>query len=226
MYNEIVTVQPCPEEGRIEKTEMNVLFEPNVAYVLLVVGLIVAILALFAPGTGVLEIGALFMLFLAGYGIVNQPTNGWALAVLILGVFPFLLALRKSRQYIYLALSILALVIGSVFLMRNSSGGPAVNPVLAIIVSVIATVFLWFVGRSGIEAIGRPVTHNLDRLIGMVGQARTNLSPDGSVYVGSEEWSAHSDTFVPKDSHVRVIKRDGLILTVEPFAPTTPTKEG
>jgi len=203
----------------------SVLFDPNVAYVLLVVGLIVAILALFAPGTGVLEIGALFMLFLAGYGIINQPTNGWALAVLILGVFPFLLALRKSRQYIYLVLSILALLVGSVFLVRNSSGGPAINPFLAIVVSILATVFLWFVGRRGIEAIGRPVTHNLDQLIGMVGQAHTNLNPDGSVYVGSEEWSAHSEIFVPKDSRVRVVKRDGLILTVEPLAPSTPTKE-
>jgi membrane-bound serine protease (ClpP class) len=204
----------------------NVLFDPNVAYVLLVVGLIVAILALFAPGTGVLEIGALFMLFLAGYGIINQPTNGWALAVLILGVFPFLLALRKSRQYIYLVLSILTLLVGSVFLIRNSSGGPAINPFLAVVVSILATVFLWFVGRRGIEAIGRPVTHDLDRLIGMVGQAHTNLNPDGSVYVGSEEWSAHSDLFVPKDGRVRVVKRDGLILTVEPLAPSPSAEEG
>ena len=204
----------------------SVLFDPNVAYVLLVVGLIVAILALFAPGTGVLEIGALFMLFLAGYSIINQPTNAWALAVLILGVFPFLLALRKSRQYIYLALAILALVVGSVFLMRNSSGGPAVNPFLAILGSALATLFLWFIGRRGIEAIGRPVIHNLDLLIGMVGQAHTNLNPDGSVYVGGEEWSAHSETFVPKDNHVRVVKRDGLILTVEPLAPSPHANEG
>jgi len=199
---------------------MNLLFDPNVAYLLLVIGLIVAILALFAPGTGVLEIGALFMLFLAGYGIINQAVNPWALAVLVLGVFPFLLALRKSRQFIFLALAILALVVGSVFLVRATNGAPAVNPVLAILVSVIATVFLWYVGRRGIEAIGRPVTHDLDRLIGMVGQAHTNLNPDGSVYVGSEEWSAHSDSFVPNGSRVRVIKRDGLILTVEPLATT------
>jgi len=205
---------------------ISLLADPNVAFLLLVIGLIIAILALFAPGTGVLEVGALFMLFLAGYGIVNQSVNPWALAVLILGVFPFLLALRKSRQYIFLILSILALVIGSVFLVRSSAGGPAVNPILAILVSVIATVFLWVVGRRGIEAIGRPLTHNLDRLIGMVGQAHTNLNPNGSVYVGSEEWSAHSDTFVPSGSRVRVIKRDGLILTVEPLSSTTSNKEG
>jgi membrane-bound serine protease (ClpP class) len=204
---------------------MNLLFDPNVAYLLLVIGLIVAILALFAPGTGVLEVGAIFMLFLAGYGIFNLPVNGWALAVLVLGVFPFLLALRKSRQYIFLALAILALVVGSVFLVRATNGAPAVNPILAILVSVIATVFLWYVGRRGIEAIGRPVSLNLDRLIGMVGQAHTNLNPDGSVYVGSEEWSAHSDTFVPNGSRVRVIKRDGLILTVEPLASQSPGEQ-
>ncbi len=203
---------------------MNVLFDPNVSYLLLVVGLIVAILALFAPGTGVLEIGALFMLFLAGYGIFNQPVNTWALVVLVLGVFPFLLAMRKSRQYIFLVLAIVALVVGSVFLVRSPTGGSAVNPALASVVSVVAVVFMWFIGRRGVEALQRPITHDLDRLIGMVGQAHTNLNPDGSVYVGSEEWSAHSETFVPSGSRVKVLKREGLVLTVEPLAP--PAKEG
>ncbi len=45
---------------------MEILIDPNVAYLLLVVGIVLVIMALFAPGTGVLEIGALFVLFLAG----------------------------------------------------------------------------------------------------------------------------------------------------------------
>ena len=101
---------------------MDVLLNPNIAYLLLVSGFALAILALFAPGTGLLEITALFTLILAGYSIYYLPVNLWALVVLVLGVFPFSLALRKSGQVRYLVVSILALVVGSSFLFRGEEG--------------------------------------------------------------------------------------------------------
>ena len=51
------------------------LLDPNVAYVALVVGFVLAILAMVSPGTGVIEVGALFMLFLAGYAMFRLPIN-------------------------------------------------------------------------------------------------------------------------------------------------------
>ena len=48
---------------------MNFLLDPNVAYLILVIGVILGMLALFTPGTGLLEIGALFTIFLAGYAM-------------------------------------------------------------------------------------------------------------------------------------------------------------
>jgi membrane-bound ClpP family serine protease len=204
---------------------MNLLLDPNVAYLLLVGGFIVAILALFSPGTGLLEIGALFMLFLAGYSIYNLAFNSWALLVLILGVFPFLLALRKSRQWIFLALSLLALVVGSVFMFRQADGAPAINPWLAFLVSLLSVTFLWMVGRRGIEAIDLPLSHDLQRLPGLVGQAHTDIFQEGSAYVAGEEWSARSEVKIPLGSRVRVISRDGLVLTVEPL-PSPVSREG
>ncbi len=54
---------------------MNFLLDPNVAYLILVVGVILGMLALFTPGTGILEIGALFAIFLAGYAVYSLPIN-------------------------------------------------------------------------------------------------------------------------------------------------------
>jgi len=107
---------------------MNFLLDPNVAYVMLVGGFLLAILALFSPGTGLLELGALFMLALAGYGVANLPINVWALIVLLVGVFPFMLALRRSRQWAWLIPTLVALVVGSIFLFSSADGSPAVNP--------------------------------------------------------------------------------------------------
>ncbi len=198
---------------------MNIFLDPNVAYVLLVVGFIIAILALFSPGTGVLEAGALIILVLAGYSIYSLPINPWALGVLVLGVFPFLLALRHSRQWIYLVLSLVALIVGSAFLFRTPNGGPAVNLWLAAFISLLSGGFLWFVVRKGIEAIARRPELGPDRVIGMIGVARTEIHQEGTVYVSGEEWTAQCDDRIQAGEKVRVVGRDGLVLQVEPVKP-------
>jgi len=203
-----------PSEARKEK--MNIFLDPNVAYLVLVVGFLLGVLALFTPGTGFLEIGAVFAMVLAGYSVYNLPINLWALILLLVGVLPFVLALRKFKQWYWLIPAILSIIVGSVFLFRMDSGAPAINPVLASVVSVLATVFLWFIGRKTIEAMKATPTQDLARLIGMVGEARTEIDLDGTVYVGGEEWSARSNNKIRSGSQVKVVKRDGLILIVEP----------
>jgi membrane-bound ClpP family serine protease len=196
---------------------MNLLLDPNVAYVMLVGGLVVAILALFSPGTGLLEIGALFILVLAGYSIANLAINWWALVLLLVGVVPFILAVRKSRQWIFLALALAFLVIGSVFLFRDEQGRPVINLVLALFVSLVAVGMLWIIGRKSLEAIGTPPSHDLNRLVGMIGEARTAIHHEGSVHVGGEDWSARSEVPIPAHAPVRVVGREGLVLLIEPL---------
>jgi len=194
---------------------MNLLLDPNVAYVMLVGGFILAILALFSPGTGLLELGALFTLGLAGYSMLNLPFNLWALIVLILGVFPFLLAVRRSRQWVFLILSLAALIVGSVFMFRQENGLPAVNPFLATFVSLVAVGLLWVIGRKSLEAVLQQPSYDPKRLIGMTGEARTDIHREGSVYLGSEEWTARSEELIPAGNRVRVVGREGLVLLVE-----------
>jgi len=198
---------------------MDVLLDPNLAYFFLVSGLMLAILALFSTGTGYIEVGAFIALAVAGYAIANPalPINIWALILLIVGVFPFVLALKKSRQYIYLAIALLALIIGSVFLFRNPQGGPAVDPLLAVILSLLAGGLLWFMIKKGIEAISQAPIHSLENLIGETGFARTDIETEGVVLIGSEEWTARSNSLIKSGKPVRIIGRQGFIVIVEPF---------
>lgn len=194
---------------------INSLMDPNIAYVLLVVGMVLGILALFSPGTGLLEVGAIFALVLAGIGATRMNINAWALVVLIIGVVPFIFALRKTRRWIFLLITIAALIVGSVFLFVDAEGKPAVNIWLALVTSLIAIGLLWFIGIKGIEAIGRRPDFDLERLNEVVGEAKTDVFREGSVYIGGEEWSAWSQKEIPAGSRVRVVKREGLILQVE-----------
>lgn len=194
---------------------MNILFDPNVAYLLLVVGLLLAILALFSPGTGILEAGALIILIIAGFSISNMQINLWALGILVIGVFPFLLALRKSGQWIFFIIALVALILGSVFLISGENGLPTINPVLATIASLTSSGLLWVVGRKGMEAMKLKPHQSLDDLPGEIGEARTDVAPEGSVYVGGENWSARSKKPIRNGARIRVISRDGLVLQVE-----------
>jgi membrane-bound serine protease (ClpP class) len=196
---------------------MDILVNPNVAYLLLVVGTVLAIMALFSPGTGVLEVGAFFVLFLAGWEISQIPINLWALIVLILGVIPFIVAVRKSRNLLFLAIALVAFVIGSAYLFQGTNWWqPGVNPILAIIVSILASGYLWIATTKVLEAEKMRPQHDLTKLIGDFGEARTDIYNEGSVQVGSELWSARSKVHIRSGAKVLVVNREGFVLDVEP----------
>ena len=195
---------------------MDILLDPNIAYLLLVGGLMLVILAMAAPGTGLLEIAALFTLLLAGRSAAQLPLNPWALGLLILGAILFILSVRRSGWLVYLAISILALVVGSAFLFRGTGGQPAVNPILALVVSVLTAGFFWIAARKAVEARSARPLHDLSALIGEVGEAKTDLRPEGTVQVAGELWTARSDDPIVADSYVQVTGRDGFILEVKP----------
>lgn len=194
---------------------MELLLDPNVAYLVLLGGILLMLLAVVSPGTGVLEVGALFGLALAGYAVYNLNFNAWALLVIGLSIVPFLFAVRRAGREFLLGISLVGMVTGSVFLFTGEGGRPAVNPVLATVASLLLTGFLWIAVRKTIQASLERPTHDLGALIGQPGEARTEVHDEGSVQVNGELWSARSDHPIPAGSHIRVVGREGFMLLVE-----------
>lgn len=195
---------------------MNILLDPNIAYLLLLAGTLLGLLALVTPGTGALEIGSLFCLMLAGYAITQLDFNLWALILLMLSVIPFVFAIRKPKREQYLAFSILGLVIGSAYLFLGKKWWiPGVNPILAAFASLMYAAFVWLAVRKSLQALLAPPTHDLSALVGQVGEAKTHIHEEGSVQVAGELWSARSKSPIPVGRQVKVIARDGFILEVE-----------
>jgi membrane-bound serine protease (ClpP class) len=194
---------------------MDFLLNPNVAYLFLIGGVFLAMLALAAPGTGLIEIAAFFCILLAAYSVYNLSFNWWALLLLALSILPFLYALRKPRREIFLVLSILLLILGSVFMFPRTSSSSTVNPLIAVIASAFVAGFLWVAARKSVEAAGAKPLHDLDALVGRTGEARTKIEEEGSVLVAGELWSAKSDNAIAAGSPVRVVRRDGFVLVVE-----------
>jgi len=194
---------------------MEFLLDPNIAYLILLGGVLLAMMSLASPGTGLFEIGAFFCIALAGYAIYNLSFNWWALILLGLSIVPFVYAIQKPKREPYLALSILLLVIGSVFMFPRTEEQSIVNPAVAILASAFVAGFLWIAVRKSVEATSMRPTHDLTALVGQIGEARTKVDEEGSVLVAGEMWSARSETPIPAGSSIRVLRREGFILIVE-----------
>jgi len=197
---------------------IELLLTPNIAYLFIVVGLMLVVMALLTPGTGFFELGAFFSLAVVAWQIYTLPINLWALIVAILGLVAFLFAIRRSRaQMAFLGAAITGLVVGSAYLFRVEDGGllPAVNPWLALVVSTLSAGFFWLMATKTVAVHRMSPSHDLGKLVGAVGTAKTDVHSEGTVFVHMEDWSAVSDEPIEEGSRIRVIGREGLVLEVE-----------
>jgi membrane-bound serine protease (ClpP class) len=135
--------------------------------------------------------------------------------LLVVGVVPFFFAVRKFKQWYWLLPAIISAVVGSVFLFRAEAGSPAINPIFAVIVSVVSILLMWLIGIKSIEALRLNPAQDLGALLEKTGEARTEIHLEGTVYVSGEEWTARSEKRIPVGSQVKVTGREGLVLIVE-----------
>lgn len=194
---------------------MEFLLDPTVAYLFVLGGVFLTLMAIATPGTGFFEIGAFFCIALAGYAIYNLSFNFWALIVIGLSIVPFVYAVQKPKREWMLALSILLLVVGSVFMFARENGLPAVNPLVAVTASALTAGFMWIAARKTLEAAFARPSHDWDALVGQVGEARTDIHDEGSLQVGGELWSARSEELIEAGSKARVVRRDGFVVVVQ-----------
>lgn len=197
------------------------LLSPDVAYVLLLAGFLTAVLACLTPGTAILELGALFTIVLAGYMMVNLPANGWALLVIALSIVPFLLHVRTASPRLkmaYLAVAYLMLVGGSAFLFDGVTRWPAIHPALVLFMPAAVLGTSTFLAHKSIQVLKTPAAMDPDQLIGATGKAVSDIRGQGAVYVQGENWTASSRVYIRCGDKVRVRRRNGLVLEVEPEA--------
>lgn len=194
---------------------LNFLLDPNVSYVVLALAFVITILAMLAPGTGILEVAALAALISVGFGIGNNPVNSWAFIPILVGIVLIFVTMRRTSRWYYLTTAIAILVIGTAFLYKGITGIFAADTLLVLLVSASMGAFIWIIGHYTRKAFNQRTTRDLSQLIGMTGRATTDIHMSGSAHVNSEEWSAVSDKPITHGSGITVIERNGLVLKVE-----------
>ncbi len=194
---------------------MEILLNANLAYLLLVTATLLTLMAIMVPGTGVQEILAFFLIVLAGYEVYHLGMNWWALVLMALSLLPFFYAVRGPRREFWLAVSILGLTIGSVFFFPSVRALTSVDPLLALVTTVLYGAFLWAAARKVIQvALSRPV-NDLSVLVGEKGESKTPVNVKGSVQVAGELWSARSESLIAAGRPIHIAGREGFVLIVK-----------
>jgi membrane-bound ClpP family serine protease len=192
---------------------LNLPIEPNTVYLLLLLGLWSGVTAAYLPGTGVIELASIGASLGAVFLLAQMPTNWLALLILIVGVAGFLVMPFLSRRFAVLAVGGLALqAIGSLFLFD----GLVVSPALVAAVIAVSLLYHRFILLPVLRnQHAHPEWDESETLIGATGRVVRPLNPVGTVQAAGELWTARGDQALEAGDEVVVLRRDGLVLTVE-----------
>jgi membrane-bound serine protease (ClpP class) len=193
------------------------LTNPNISFLLLVLGLWCAVLAVSVPGTGVPEAAAVVSLALAAVGLLQLPFSLVGVLLLGLALVLFVFEFQVNAHGALVAAGGVALALGALATYGGvNRSGASLSWVTVVAAPLASSLFFLFLIRKGLAAQRAPALQDLHRLIGLVGVTRTPVARQGSVYVGGELWSATAEQPIPPETAVVVVDRSGLVLKVAP----------
>lgn len=194
---------------------LNILANPNLAYLLLLLGFYGLIFELSSPGSIGPGILGGISLILGFYALQVLPVNYAGLLLILLALALFLLELVVPSFGMLTMGGIVSMFLGSLLLFDRSV--PFLRISLAVIIPAIAATAAFCVLLLGavIRTHRKPPSTGLQALVNQVGTSRSPFPGTGTVLVHGELWRAMSqDTIAPGDL-VRIVSVQGLTLTVE-----------
>ncbi len=212
----------------IEKLEPNwrnrmlsIMTDPNVAYILMLLGIYGLFFELANPGFVLPGVIGGICLLLALFAFQMLPINFAGLALIGLGI-AFMIAEVFAPSFGALGLGgVIAFIVGSIMLMEPGVPGFALSLALIIGVALVSAAFFILVAGMALKARRRPVVSGREEMTGAVGDAVENFDTRGNVHIHGEIWQATAGVPIRKGQTVRVTGMDGLILSVEPKEDTS-----
>ncbi len=194
---------------------LNALIDPTIAALLILLAAYGIITELTTPGAILPGVVGGIAGILAIVSLANLPVNIAGALMMLLALILFLADVKANTHGILSFGGVVCLVLGMAFLINTGPVGLGVNPVVIFGSAVISFAFFVFFVDRVVRARRRAVFIGADALVGAVGEAREELSPEGLVFVRGALWKAvASDEPIPVGSTVQVVGRKGLQLEV------------
>jgi membrane-bound serine protease (ClpP class) len=194
-----------------------IITNPNVAYMLMLLGIYGIFFELANPGAIVPGVIGAIALVLALYAFHVLPVNYAGVALVLIGM-AFMVAEVFMPSFGALGIGgLAAFVAGSIILLDTEVAAFSLSLPLVIALALTSLAFMMFVTGLALRQRRRPVVSGREQLIGGVGEALEAFAGEGRVHAHGETWSARSRVPVGAGQAVRITAIDGLVLEVEPL---------
>lgn len=187
--------------------------DPNVAYLLMMLGFYGVLFELQNPGAILPGVVGGICLVLAFLALSVMSFNVAGLALIVLAIVFFVAEIKVQSHGLLAAGGIVALVLGSVILF-NAGPGPRLSWGVIVGVTIVTTAFFLLVIGAAVRAQRLPVTTGIPGMVGRRAQVIERLAPAGRVRLGDEYWNAVSSDPVEVGAQVEIVGVDGLVLRV------------
>lgn len=193
---------------------LDAIINPNVAYILMMIGLVGLYFELSNPGLILPGVVGAICLILAFYAFQTLSVNYAGLLLIGLAVI-FLIAEIKVMSYGLLTIAgIVALTLGS--LMLFDSPLPFMQISMMVVLPVVMSIAFIFLGTMyyGIRIRNKRPVSGIEGLLDGIGIANTDITKDGKVFIEGEYWDAWSDKPIKAGENVKILEIIGLKLKV------------
>jgi len=206
-----VTEMPMTVKQRI----LDFLLDPNIAFLVLAVGALALYAEFNHPGAILPGVVGVVFILLALFALNLLPTRYAAFTLIMAAFVMFALEAKFATHGVLGVAGIALMTIGGLLLVDGPIPEMRVKLWTALSISVPLGAITVFLMSIALKARRNKVVTGKQGMIGSVGEARTDIDPEGKVFVQGELWNAHAPSRVQVGEHVVVRKIDGLELEVE-----------
>jgi membrane-bound serine protease (ClpP class) len=192
---------------------------PNLAFVLLVLGMAGIVFELFHPGLNVPGVLGLLAFIVSIILLSGLPVRALGVILLVVALACFVVELKSGTHAIAAVLGTVALILGGLFFYDPDVPNARVSVPLLVAMAVVLGGFFLLAARAALQARHAPVVTGSDTLVGEEGVVTKALEPEGQVRVRGEVWAATLDdpgATVPVGTKIVVWDLRGLTLLVAP----------
>jgi len=196
---------------------LTALSDPNIAYLLLMIGLAGLYFEFAHPGAILPGVIGGISLILAFFALQTLPVNFAGVLLIIFGIILFIAEIKIVSHGMLTVAGVISLVLGSLMLFESPI--PALRVSLKVMIPTIVIVTLFFVAIIGlaVKAQMRKPATGVEGMIGKKGDAITSVHEDGKVFIKGEHWNAYSKDMIEEGEKIKVVGMKGLRLEVEKF---------
>ena len=202
-------------EPSLRTNILKTISNPNIAYILLMIGLAGLYFELSHPGAIFPGVIGGISLILAFFALQTLPVNYAGILLIVLAIILFIMEMKISSYGLLSVAGVLSLLLGSLMMFKGT--GPEMGLSLKVLLPTLVLISGFFVFVAGLvfrAQISKPKT-GTKGLVGEVGIVKKALTPEGKVFVHGELWNARAKEEIDENRRVRVINVVNLMLEVE-----------